>query len=177
MSPHAIDEYDITIAEPCVCVMSRVNCGDITMLGYKRSSLATMVNWAFEDYLQWVCFVQGITWHARNKTMYGLLWMIFFVTHEVICNDFHCVTKENHCRIASLVTKEIIIQVSHTLLYVSSGECKQRETCSQLVNKIIFMIVICTLNKKSNNVYAAVTNCLCAYLMLFNSLVIYKQME
>ena len=82
--------YDVTMPVPRVCVTAQVNSGDVTMLGQRRLSLATMTKWAMAD-----CVL--------NKIKYGLPWITTF-DHSwsdspmIFIRD--CITRENHCWIA-----------------------------------------------------------------------------
>ena len=98
---------------------SHVNCDDATTLNENRSYLATLAKWAIDDCFRWVC-VQGIQQLARCKRMYEFPLITIFGqswsdSAMIVTRD--CVTRENHWRIASLVTEKSLFTLSHVVLY------------------------------------------------------------
>ena len=69
--------------------------------------------------IKWNSTELHATWH-KNRIIYGLPWISIFC-HEwgdsVMIFMSGKVTSENHFRIASRVTKKLVITVTHTLFY------------------------------------------------------------
>ena len=114
-----IDKYDVIIPVPCIHVTSQINCGDVTMPSQKRLSLATMAKLAIYDSFSWfVCSGHKIACKNWNNVCVTLN-CDFFITSEAIWAMIFTSddTRENHCWIASLVTK--LLMVTNTSFYKS----------------------------------------------------------
>ena len=81
-----IDEYDVTIVVPCVCVTSQINCqSEKTFLcdnGEMNDRWLVLVDFC----------VQDTKWRVRNKILHSLSWITILVTRDVICQRFSLVT-------------------------------------------------------------------------------------